>query len=167
MLKRGDSLCWTDALRLRTRNTRSRRSVMVLAVLACLLTVGGVPMSGQEAKVPATAGLGFSISRPAQMAPLPDMVNLTIAQYDGAVSMAMEGMRLVYGDMTEEEEAKFEAKWRPLFGHPSEEVIAYFNKLNPLLLEFIAVRTALNDAAEAHDAVQLEVAAAASIGDFE
>lgn len=163
--KCNDSLCCAGPFMLRTTGAPPWGSVTVLPVLACLFVFTSLTVtSGQQAETSA-AGFDLSTVSPARMAPLPDIASLTSAQYCGAVSMAMAGMRLVYGDMTHEEEAKFEAKWQPLFAHPSEEVITYLNTLNPLLMEFIAVRTALNDATEAFDAAQLEVAAAAATGD--
>src|SRR3990172_7411706 len=165
MLNRSYSRTGADRPGRFTSTTGPRRHAILLTWLVCLsVSASAAATAGRQADAPA-AGFDPSSVQPAQMAPLPNLASLTSAQYCGAVSMAMEGMRLVYGDMTEEEEAKFEAKWQPLFAHPSEEVIAYLNNLNPLFTEFIGVRTALNDAGEAFDAAQLEVAAAVAIGE--
>lgn len=94
-----------------------------------------------------------------------DINRLTQAQYSGAVSMAMEGMRLVYGEMSEEQEKQFEAEWMPLFEHPSVEVIAYLNELNPLLTRFLAIRETLNETLESYQSILFEMAVALSMED--
>ncbi len=91
--------------------------------------------------------------------------NMTKVQYAGAVSMAMEGMRLFYGEMDSEQERLFEARWLPLFEYPSQEIVLYLNQLNPLLVQFLGLRAALNDSLENFNAAQLEVNGATQIGD--
>lgn len=80
---------------------------------------------------------------------LPDFENLSKFNYRAAVSLAFEGMRLVYGPMPNDEVEKFEAAWAPLFDYPTQEIIEYMNRLNPLLSKFLACREAytrnLND----------------------
>jgi hypothetical protein len=90
---------------------------------------------------------------------------MTRAQYAGAVSMAMEGMRLVYGEVSEAEEKKFEDEWTPLFAHPSVEVIDYLNQLNPLLANFLAVRDTMNETLETYQSILFEMAVALSMED--
>jgi len=118
-----------------------------------------LPAIGQSREIVTPESVG-----PAQMAPILNLVAMTEAQYAGAVSMAKEGMRILYGDMTEQEEALFDAKWNPLFGHPSQPILNYLNALNPLLVEFLAVRGALNEAAESFDAAQVETMAGSAMG---
>ena len=102
---------------------------------------------------------------PAEMPPTLYINNMTKVQYAGAVSMAMEGMRLFYGDMDEQQEAHFESRWRPLFRYPGQEIVFYLNRLNPLLVEFLALRAALNDCIEDFNSAQFEVMGASSLGD--
>lgn len=76
----------------------------------------------------------------AQVPVIPDMKSISGVSYNAAVSAAFEAMRLVYGPMPEEEAKKFEAAWTPLFDFPSQNVIDYLNKLNPLIAQFLACR---------------------------
>ena len=78
------------------------------------------------------------------VSPAPYLVinKLSSAAYAGAVSAAMEGMKLVLGPQSEEESAKLEKAWSPAFQFPCAEVVDYLNKLNPLLAQFLAYRTA-------------------------
>jgi len=71
---------------------------------------------------------------------LHDVSSLSKFSYNAAVSTAFEGMRLVYGSMSEEEANKFTAAWAPIFSYPSQEIIDYLNKLNPLISQFLATR---------------------------
>lgn len=72
--------------------------------------------------------------------PIPDLEKLSDFNYHAAVSVAFEGMRLIYGAMPDEEARKFEAVWAPLFDFPTQEIIDYLNRLNPLISQFLAVR---------------------------
>ncbi len=81
--------------------------------------------------------------------PLPDLKTLSKASYNAAVSVGFEGMRLIYGPLSESDTKKFEAAWAPLFDYPTREIIDYLNKLNPLVSQFLSCREAylrnLND----------------------
>jgi len=94
-----------------------------------------------------------------------DFATMTSAQYTGAVSMALEGMRLIYGEMTAEEESRFLADWKPLFDYPCKEAVDYLNQLNPLISEFLAVREAMGAEIESYNAAVLVVTLAASEDD--
>lgn len=72
--------------------------------------------------------------------PLPDIAHLALFDYRAAVSVAFEGMRLIYGIMPDEETRKFEQAWAPLFDYPSQEIVDYLNRLNPLISQFLAAR---------------------------
>ncbi len=109
----------------------------------------------------------LTANQPADIPPTLYINNMTKIQYAGAVSMAMEGMRLFYGDMDEKQEALFESRWLPLFRYPSQEIIYYVNQLNPLLLQFLTLRAALNDCIEDFNATQLAVMSCTGIGDAE
>jgi len=104
-------------------------------------------------------------NQPARMPPTLFINNMTSVQYAGAVSMALEGMRLFYGDMDEEQQARLESHWRPAFRFPCRQVIDYLNRLNPLLVEFLALRAAISDTIEDFNATQLMVMGATALGD--
>lgn len=81
-------------------------------------------------------------AREGPAAPAADAVSrIAPAQYAGMVSAAMEAMRQFIGPRTDEENRKLEALWAPLFHFPCPEVIAYLEKLTPLLEEFFSRRT--------------------------
>lgn len=96
-----------------------------------------------------------------------DFATMTSAQYAGAVSMAMEGMRLIYGAMSTEEENRFYAGWKPLFDYPCSEVADYLNRLNPMISEFLALREAMGAEIESYNAAVLVVTMAAAEDDTE
>lgn len=73
---------------------------------------------------------------------IPNLHQLSQAGYNSAVSIAFEGMRLVYGPMSDEQTRGFEAAWIPLFDYPTQEIVDYLNLLNPLLSQFLAYREA-------------------------
>jgi len=75
--------------------------------------------------------------------PFVDINTISQSEWDGAVSAAMEGMRLVYGPMSELQEKDFDKSWAPLRQTPFEEAIDYLNKFNPLLGEFLSYRTSI------------------------
>jgi hypothetical protein len=99
--------------------------------------------------------------------PAMDLSDLDTAQWAGSVSAAREAMRMVFGEMTPEETEKFEAKWKPLLAFPCKEVVAYMNKLNPLLAQFLALRRAAAEAGLAMDRVQFEAAHLVAYRDME
>lgn len=74
---------------------------------------------------------------PAVPEPLPDIDKVSSIEYKAAVSYAFECMRILYGDMTEKEAKQFMEEWAPIFTHPTQKIIDYLNKLNPLLSQFI------------------------------
>jgi hypothetical protein len=71
---------------------------------------------------------------------IPNLKALSDMSYNSVVSAAFEAMRLLYGSMPDDEAKKFEAAWTPLFDFPSQEVIDYLNKLNPLVSQFLSCR---------------------------
>jgi hypothetical protein len=80
---------------------------------------------------------------PSKPIPFLDIVTISKTEWDGAVSAAMEGMRLVYGPMTDAENKQFEKSWAPLRQTPFKEAVDYLNKFNPLLGEFLTYRSAI------------------------
>ena len=76
-----------------------------------------------------------------EIPPTLEFRTLSMDLYDWAVTTAREGMRVVIGPMTPENEAKFEAKWAPYYDAPTPEILNYLNQLNPLLAKFLAARS--------------------------
>ncbi|MBR0500369.1 MAG: hypothetical protein IJJ72_05175 [Bacteroidales bacterium] len=72
--------------------------------------------------------------------PLPDVSKISTIEYNMAVSVAFESLRIIYGEMSEKDAERFMQMWAPLFNNPSQEIIDYMNKLNPLLSQFIVAR---------------------------
>lgn len=83
---------------------------------------------------------------PMKPTPFLDINALTPTQWDGAVAAAMEGMRMVYGPLSDAEEESFRKTWGVLRQHPSPEAVDYLNRFNPLLGEFLSLRGAVPDA---------------------
>ena len=71
---------------------------------------------------------------------VPNLQQLSVFSFNSAVSAAFEAMRLVYGPMPDDEARKFESAWAPLFDFPTQEIIDYINKLNPMVSQFLACR---------------------------
>jgi len=102
---------------------------------------GGPPLAGLPWQAPDKTPVVLPPDAiPAVRPPVLDFKTMSGLQYNGAVSLAMEGMRLLYGEMTEEEEKRFQSCWAPLFDHPTEAAAEYLNRLNPLLGQYLAGR---------------------------
>ncbi|MDY0227796.1 MAG: hypothetical protein RBR38_13315 [Desulfomicrobium apsheronum] len=109
--------------------------------------------AGQDNAATPASGAPFAAAQvepaalpPMKSAPFLDINALTPTQWDGAVAAAMEGMRLVYGPMSEAEEESFRKTWGVLRQHPSPEAVEYLNRFNPLLGEFLSLRGAVAEA---------------------
>jgi len=102
---------------------------------------------------------------PAKPIPFLDIREITQAQWDGAVAAAMEGMRLVYGPMTQEEEEDFLKYWAPLRQTPFSEAVDYLNKFNPLLGEFLVYRSAVTQTAQLLEEAVMNAGYAAEFDD--
>lgn len=92
--------------------------------------------------------------------PLPDIAHLSQFDYRASVSVAFEGMRLIYGTMSGEEARKFEQAWAPLFDYPSQEIVDYLNRLNPLIGQFLAARESYMRCYSSAQLVMLDAATA-------
>lgn len=79
-----------------------------------------------------------------QTSPFLEIEALTQKQWDGAVAAAQQAVGMLYGDLSPEEQKQFNAVWAPMRGFPTQECVDYLNALNPLLGEFLALRTAIN-----------------------
>ncbi len=92
--------------------------------------------------------------------PLPGVKEVSMLNYNAAVSQAFQGMRLLYGDMTEKEATAFNNMWAPLYNCPSQEIIDYLNKLNPLISQFIVARQTYVDSMASYEELMLDAAEA-------
>ena len=124
---------------------------------AASLNVPGAPWTAapavEKAKLPAGV-------EPAEIPALPAISSISRARYAGAVTAAKEGLRILYGPHSEPEEKKFEALWASLYDFPSQQIIDYLNKLNPLLVRFLAGREALGRAATLYESLMFEMSLA-------
>lgn len=111
------------------------------------------------------APLPATDAAPASIPPFVDINRLTPAQWSGTVMAASAAMRLIYGDLSQEQERQFQAKWAPLADWPSPPIVAYFNKLNPLLGQFLAARGAMFRTAVEFDRAWAEAQRAAGYDD--
>ena len=124
----------------------------------------GTPWESSSAKILNQLPSGIEAVIPP---PIPDLDKLSDFNYHAAVSVAFEGMRLVYGAMPDEEARKFEAVWAPLFDFPTQEIIDYLNQLNPLISQFLAVREVYVSNLQAVTMVLLDAGYAVELDDQE
>ena len=99
--------------------------------------------------------------------PLPSITHLSEFDYKAAVTVAFEGMRLIYGPMPDEEARQFEKTWAPLYNYPTQEIIDYLNRLNPLISQFLAARESYLRTLGAVQMVMLDAATAVEWDDQE
>lgn len=150
------------------------------AELAAILAeeVGDIPdldddsAAGPDTSAVQASGVPFAASDvepaalpPMKSAPFLDINALTPTQWDGAVAAAMEGMRMVYGPMSEAEEESFRKTWGVLRQYPSQEAVDYLNKFNPLLGEFLSLRGAVAEAGARLEEAMEEIAWASEADD--
>ena len=91
-------------------------------------------------------------------APLPHVSQISQMSYNMAVSQAFESLRLVYGELSEEQAKELNEAWAPLYNYPSQNVIDYLNKLNPLLSQFLVARENWWHTACSIDQLELDMA---------
>ncbi len=72
-----------------------------------------------------------------------DSSKLDIDEYRAMARQALEMVAAIYGDMTDAEQMRLQAKWAPVLDFPFIEGYNYFRKLNPLLNRYLALRGAL------------------------
>lgn len=83
-------------------------------------------------------------------------------QYAGGAATALAAMRELAGPLAPEEEDKLDAKWAPYLRMPPAGGEEYFEKLNGILQETLALRTAVATASAEFDAAWEEAVVAAS-----
>jgi hypothetical protein len=73
---------------------------------------------------------------------------LNLLEYSAAITAAKEALRVIEGPMSRNDSERFEVKWAAYYAYPTREVVDYLNRVNPLLVEFIAARAGYNVAAQ-------------------
>ncbi|MCB2189051.1 MAG: tetratricopeptide repeat protein [Deltaproteobacteria bacterium] len=101
----------------------------------------GLNLPEGDEEPPAASGAGPDLSR-LQTPLAQNLGKLTKRQYAGVVTAAREATRMLLGQLTPEEEARFNRAWLPLADYPSYRVAAYLDRLNPLLVEFLSLKNA-------------------------
>lgn len=91
---------------------------------------------------------------------LNDLEELSMVNYNAAVSVAFEGMKLLYGPMNEMEYRQFVNLWNPLFDYPTQEIIEYLNAMNPLISYFLGTRDAYMQLVSDFELLMLDAALA-------
>ncbi len=127
---------------------------------------GGGP-SADELWTPVAQALPKAAA-PSVVSPMPrplDPGNIDLVDYQAAVVSAVEAMRQIYGPMSPAAEVRFGAKWAPMFDNPFPEAVAYLNRLNPLLSQFLATRAAITEVALDLEAALGEASYAEGFGD--
>ncbi|MDP3429162.1 MAG: hypothetical protein Q8R89_02410, partial [Desulfomicrobium sp.] len=128
--------------------------------------------ASQDNAVAQASGVTFAATEvepaalpPMKSAPFLDINALTPTQWDGSVAAAMEGMRMVYGPMSEAEEESFRKTWGVLRQYPSPDAVEYLNRFNPLLGEFLSLRGAVAEAGARLEEAVAQIAWAAEADD--
>jgi hypothetical protein len=118
---------------------------------------------------PATAPAASPVKgvMPILLPPPMDLSRVTAEHWAGIVGQAKEGMSLIYGELTAEQQKQFDAQWAPFFEFPSAEVKEYFGKLTPIISEFVLLKEAYGRTAVACDQAQFELVAALAGDDSE
>ncbi len=104
---------------------------------------------------------------PIQLPPPMDLSNLNAQQWAGIVAQTKDGMAMIYGELTAAQQKAFDKEWAPYFEFPCQEVLDYFQKLSPLVAEFVQVKEAYGRTALAADKAQAELLSAISTEDAE
>jgi len=98
-----------------------------------------------------------------QTSPFLEIEALTQKQWDGAVAAAQQAVGMLYGELSPAEQERFDAAWAPMRGFPTQECVDYLNGLNPLLGEFLALRTAINRSSGQLEQAMIEAGWAAEL----
>lgn len=138
---------------------RLRADAKTTAALAAPCGQVSLPPGDEDDPAPPTPapgleGLRYTLARAIN--------GLTRANYQGAVAAAMEAMRLLAGPMDPAAEARFQTMWIPLFDFPSARVVAWLERLNPLLVELLTLLGDLQGELTAWDAAMFEAEMAAA-----
>ncbi len=115
--------------------------------------------------LPATLA-GFETDQPeVTVAALSDIARTTKALDLGGVAVAMEGMRALSGPLGAADEKRLNEKWQPYFDYTDEATATYFDQVNPLLEETLALRTLSARTARDFDRAWADAGVATLIGD--
>jgi hypothetical protein len=127
---------------------------------------GAMWAPGPSAPLP-TIAAAAAAPAPLELPERFDVNQLARVDVIAAITAAKEAMRVMMGPLAPVQEQAFELRWAPYYEYPAEPVLAYLEKLNPLLNEFLAVRAALVQAITGFDAAWEQAMAAAGAGDEE
>jgi len=95
--------------------------------------------------------------------PLAQNLNkLTKTRYAAVVNAGREAMELILGPLPPAKEKEFQTAWALMADYPSQKVVAYLDRLNPLLAEFLALTQAAESLLAAHEAARFEAEMAAA-----
>ena len=111
-------------------------------------------------KLPVPAGVTPSIPDP-----LPDVVNLTNESYNHAITIAFESMKMLYEELTEEQDKSLLEYWSPLFGYKSQKVWDYLKKFNPLMSQMLIARENYYELLFGLEQLELDLLNARQVGD--
>jgi tetratricopeptide (TPR) repeat protein len=117
----------------------------------------------------ASAARSSSAARfaPIQVPAPMDLSNLNAQQWAGIVAQTKEGMAMIFGELSTDQQKAFDQEWAPYFEFPCKEVLDYFQKLAPLVAEFVQVKEAYGRTALATDKAQAELLSAIATEDAE
>lgn len=133
-----------------TERQQRLQSLTAKAAPAPIAEHEAAPAAAATTDRASAAARGSPPPLPPRFEPL-DFRSLSNTQYNGALSVAMEGLRQMYAPMGEVEAAKFEKTWAERFNRPSAKMVDYLNKLIPLVQQFLSLRTLLGESAAAYD----------------
>jgi tetratricopeptide (TPR) repeat protein len=112
-----------------------------------------------EALPPDGSGPDYSVLQ----TPLAQSVNqFTKGQWAAAVTVGRGAMEKLLGPLPAEEERKFQASWAQMADYPSRRVVAYLDRLNPLLVEFLSLTQAAESMLAALEQAKYEAQMAAA-----
>ena len=95
--------------------------------------------------------------------PLAQNINkLTRSRYAAIVTAGREAMEMLLGPLPPAKEKEFQAAWALMADYPSQKVVAYLDRLNPLLAEFLALTQACESLLAAYEQIRFEAEMAAA-----
>lgn len=130
------------------------------------------PVPGGSTKTSGARSPSAGPSAAARFAPIQvpapmDLSSLDAQQWAGVVAKTKEGMAMIYGELSSAQQKAFDKEWAPYFEFPCKEVLDYFQKLSPLVAEFVQVKEAYGRTGLAADKAQAELLSAISTDDAE
>ncbi len=124
---------------------------------------GQIPLpKGEEAagpSNPSTSGADLGLLQ----TPLAQNVSkLTKSRYAAVVTAGRGAMEMLLGPLLPAKEKEFQAAWALMADYPSQKVVAYLDRLNPLLVEFLALTQSTESVLSALEEAKYEAEMAAA-----